>query len=59
MICTCGEGMIKACRKRNHKVKDIRLCTKCGRAVRPITLSSGEIVPVVIWPGRKQKKQVV
>lgn len=58
MICTCGEGMIKACRKRNHQVKDIRLCTSCGRAVRLLTLKSGEIVVLVIWPGRKQKKVV-
>lgn len=58
MICTCGEGMIKACRKRNHQVKDIRLCTHCGRAVRLIILSSGEIVPVVIWAGRRQRQIV-
>lgn len=55
MICTCGEGMIKACRHRNYKVKDIRLCTHCGRAVRLITLASGEIVPVVIWPGKRKR----
>lgn len=59
MICTCGEGMIKASRKRRHQVKDIRLCTNCGRAVRLITLSSGEIFILIVWPGRKQKKQVV
>ena len=58
MICSCGKGMIKACRKRNHQVKDIRLCTSCGRAVRLLTLKSKEIVVLVIWPGRKQKKVV-
>ena len=58
MICTCGKGMIAACRKRNHQVKDIRLCTNCGRAVRLLTLKSREIVVLVIWPGRKQKKIV-
>ena len=58
MICTCGKGMIAACRKRNHQVKDIRLCTNCGRAVRLLTLTSGEIVPVVVWPGRRQEKIV-
>lgn len=58
MICTCGEGMIKASRKRNFTVKDIRLCTRCGRAVRLLTLGSGEIVVLVMWPGRKQRQTV-
>ena len=56
MICTCGEGMIAGNRRKRFWVKDIRLCTHCGRAVRLITLASGEIVPVVIWPGRRQKQ---
>jgi hypothetical protein len=50
--------MIQACRKRNYQAKDIRLCTNCGRAVRLIALASGEIVPVIIWPGQKQKQVV-
>jgi len=58
MICTCGKGMIAACRKRNHQVKDIRLCTNGGRAVRLLTMKNREIVVLVIWPGRKQKKVV-
>ena len=55
MICTCGREMILGSRKKRFWIKDIRLCTHCGRAVRLLTLASGEIVPVVIWPGRRKR----
>lgn len=58
MICTCGEGMIVGNRRKRYWVKDIRLCTNCGRAVRLLTMKNREIVVLVIWPGRKQKKVV-
>ena len=58
MICTCGEGMIVGNRRKQYWVKDIRLCTSCGRAVRLLTMKNREIVVLVIWPGRKQKKIV-
>jgi hypothetical protein len=55
MICTCGREMILGSRKKRFWIKDIRLCTHCGRAVRLLTLASGEIVSVVIWPGRYKR----